>query len=105
MQKIACLLTLLLCAQGASAQEAPGTGKVVDETWKALQGANVVAYGPEGKVLSYAISGEDGTFLLKKTDGMQRLSVSFLGYKTVNLSAGEFRDGQRIQMEPGGFQL
>jgi len=105
MQKIACLLTLLLCALGAFAQEAPGTGKVVDETGKALQGANVVAYGPEGKVLSYAISGEDGTFLLKKTDGMQRLYVSFLGYKTVNLSAGEFRDGQLIQMEPGGFQL
>ena len=105
MQRIACLFALLLCALGAFAQEAPGTGKVVDETGKVLQGANVIAYGPEGKVLSYAISGEDGTFLLKKTDGMQRLSVSFLGYKTVNLSAEAFRDAQLIRMEPGGFQL
>ena len=105
MQRIACLLALLLWALGASAQEAPGSGKVVDETGTALQGANVVAYGPEGKVLSYAISGEDGTFLLKKTDGTQRLSVSFLGYKTVNLSAEAFKDGQLIRMEPGGFQL
>ena len=64
MQRIACLLALLLWALGAFAQEAPGTGKVVDETGKALKGANVVAYGPEGKVLSYAVTGEDGTFLL-----------------------------------------
>ena len=105
MQRIACLLALLLWALGAFAQEAPGSDKVVDETGKALQGANVVAYGAEGKVLSYAISGEDGSFLLKKTNGMQRLSVSFLGYKTVNLSAEAFKDGRLIRMEPGGFQL
>ena len=105
MKRFSCLIASLLWVMGAFAQEAPGSGKVVDETGKALQGANVVAYGPEGKVLSYAISGGDGSFLLKKTDGMQRLSVSFLGYKTVNLSAEAFKDGQLIRMEPGGFQL
>lgn len=105
MKRLVSLMVLLLWVTGAFAQEAPGSGKVVDETGKALQGANVVAYGPEGKVLVYAISGEDGSFLLKKTNGMQRLSVSFLGYKTVNLSAEAFRDGQLIRMEPGGFQL
>lgn len=70
MKRFSCLIASLLWVMGAFAQEAPGTGKVVDETGKALQGANVVAYGPEGKVISYAISGENGTFLLKKTDGM-----------------------------------
>ena len=105
MKRLVFLMVSLLWAMGAFAQESPGSGKVVDETGKALQGANVVAYGAEGKVIRYAISGEDGSFLLKKTGGMQRLSVSFLGYKTVNLSAEAFRDGQLIRMEPGGFQL
>ena len=105
MRNIIIFLLLTLSELSAFAQEAPGSGKVVDESGKALQGANVVAYGPEGKMLSYAVTGEDGIFLLKKTGGMQRLSVSFIGYKTITLPAGQFKEGQTIRMAPGGFQL
>ena len=78
---------------------------VVDDAGKALAGANVMAYGPDGKVLSFAATGADGTFQLKKTAGLERITASFMGFKTVSIPAGQFKDGQQIRMEAGGFQL
>ena len=104
MRKIICLILLTLRALAGFAQE-PLSGKVLDENSAALPGANVIAYGAGGKAVSYAITDPDGAFSLKKTAGMEQLTVSFLGYKTVSLPAGQVRDGLQVRMEPGGFQL
>lgn len=105
MQRCLCLVALLLWTVVSFAQEGGLSGKVVDEDGKALTGTNVVAYDVAGKVLSYAVTGDDGRFRLKKSAGMGRLSVSFLGYKTVTVSSDAFRDGQEIRLAPGDFQL
>ena len=56
-------------------------------------------------MLSFAVTGADGTFQLKKTAGLERITASFMGFKTVSIPAGQFKDGQQIRMEAGGFQL
>ena len=50
MKRLTIVLFLLLSAVLAFAQE-PLSGIVVDDAGKALAGANVMAYGPDGKVL------------------------------------------------------
>ena len=104
MKRLTIVLFLLLSAVLAFAQE-PLSGIVVDDAGKALAGANVMAYGPDGKVLSFAVTGTDGAFQLKKTAGLERITASFMGFKTVSIPAGQFKDGQQIRMEAGGFQL
>ena len=104
MKRLAFFLSLLLSAAWAFAQE-PLSGIVVDDAGKALAGANVMAYGADGKVLSFAVSGADGTFQLNKTTGLERITASFMGFKTVNIPAEQFKNGQQIRMEAGGFQL
>ena len=104
MKRLAIVLFLLLSAVWGFAQE-PLSGIVVDDAGKALAGANVMAYGAGGKVLSFAVTGTDGTFQLKKTAGLERITASFMGFKTVSIPAGQFKDGQQIRMEAGGFQL
>ena len=79
MKRLAIVLFLLLSAVWGFAQE-PLSGIVVDDTGKALAGANVMAYG-------------------------ERITASFMGFKTVSIPAGQFKDGQQIRMEAGGFQL
>ena len=104
MKRLAIVLLLLLSAVWVFAQE-PLSGIVVNDTGKELAGANVMAYGPDGKVLSFAVTGADGTFQLKKTAGLEKITASFMGFKTVSIPAGQFKDGQQIRMEAGGFQL
>ena len=104
MKRLAIVLFLLFSAVSSFAQE-PLSGIVVDDAGKALAGANVMAYGPDGKVLSFAVTGEDGTFQLKKTAGLVKITASFMGFKTVSIPAALFKDGQQIRMEARGFQL
>ena len=92
MKRLAIVLFLLLSAVWGFAQE-PLSGIVVDDTGKALAGANVMAYGPDGKVLSFAVTGTDGAFQLKKTARLEKITASFMGFKTVSIPAG--RSGWR----------
>ena len=104
MKRLAIILCLLQSAVLSFAQE-PLSGIVVDDAGKALAGANVMAYGPDGKVLSFAVTGANGAFQLKETAGLEKITASFMGFKTVSIPAGQFKDGQQIRMEAGGFQL
>ena len=99
MKRLTIVLFLLLSAVLAFAQE-PLSGIVVNDTGKALAGANVMAYGADGKVLSFAVTGTDGTFQLKKTAGLERITASFMGFKTVSIPAGQFKDGSRSGWRP-----
>ncbi len=64
MKRLTFVLFLLLSAVWVFAQE-PLSGIVVDDAGKALAGANVMAYGPDGKVRSFAVALSDGTFQVK----------------------------------------
>ena len=80
MKRLAFILCLLQSAVLSFAQE-PLSGIVVDDAGKALAGANVMAYGPDGKVLSFAVTGADGTFQLKETAGLEKITASFMGWR------------------------
>ena len=95
----------LLCQAVCTFAQAPLSGTVLDDTGKPLAGANVVAYGAGNKVLSFATAGADGTFQLRKTAELEKITASFMGFKTITIPAGQFKDGQQIRMEAGGFQL
>lgn len=82
------LLALLLCLlSGGSlwAQDSLRTisGKILDEKNEALLGASVSLLQPDGKLKTGAVSGKDGSFLLKHVArGSYTLRVTFVGYKT-----------------------
>ena len=94
MKRLTIVLFLLLSAVLAFAQE-PLSGIVVDDAGKALAGANVMAYGPDGKVLSFAVTGADGTFQLKKTAGLERITGSRLSAFLQGSSRTASRSGWR----------
>lgn len=104
MKRLTVIFCLLLWACAASAQDTL-RGIVVDDTGVVLPGANVMAYGTSGKVLCFSVTESDGTFQLTKTDGLERITASFMGFKTVSIPAEQFKDGQKIIMEAGGFKL
>ena len=80
-------------------------GTVHDASGQPLPGANVVLYSDADKVLTFATVGQDGHFSLKHVPGADRLTVSFIGYKTFTISVGDFRDGQDIVLAESAFQL
>ena len=80
-------------------------GTVHDASGQPLPGANVVLYSDAGRLLTFTTVGQDGRFSLKHMPGAERLTVSFIGYKTFTISVGDFRDGQDIVLEESAFQL
>ena len=80
-------------------------GTVHDVSGQPLFGANVVAYSADGKLLAYTSVNKDGYFSLKRLPDAERLTVSFMGYKSVILSVAGFRDGQDIVLTENVFQL
>ena len=80
-------------------------GTVHDASGQPLPGANVVLYSDADKVLTFATVGQDGHFSLKHVPGADRLTVSFIGYKTFTISVEDFREGQDIVLAESAFQL
>ena len=80
-------------------------GTVHDASGQPLPGANVVLYSDAGRLLTFTTVDQDGRFSLKHMPGAERLTVSFIGYKTFTISVGDFRDGQDIVLEESAFQL
>ena len=80
-------------------------GTVHDASGQPLLGANVVLYSDAGKLLTFTTVGQDGRFSLKHVPGADRLTVSFIGYKTFTISVGDFRAGQDIVLAESAFQL
>ena len=80
-------------------------GTVHDASGQPLPGANVVLYSDAGRLLTFTTVGQDGRFSLKHVPGADRLTVSFIGYKTFTISVGDFRDGQDIVLAESAFQL
>ena len=83
----------------------PFEGTVHDASGQPLPGANVVLYSDADKVLTFATVGQDGHFSLKHVPGADRLTVSFIGYKTFTISVEDFREGQDIVLAESAFQL
>ena len=102
-------LLILLCVLGAvkGMPQSPLLlrGSVHDASGCPLSGANVVLYSAGNKLLAYTTVDKEGCFSLKHVPEADRLTVSFIGYKSVTLSVDGFRDGQDIVLAESAFQL
>ena len=103
------LILILVCvlgvAKGMAQSPLSFRGAVHDASGQPLTGANVVLYSEDGKLLAYASVDKDGCFSLKRLPDAERLTVSFMGYKSVVLPVAGFRDRQDIVLTEKVFQL
>ncbi len=81
-------VTLVLCVvislSQAMAQNRAITGKVMDETGKALEGASVMTKGSKSAVLTKT----DGSFSIQVAPGVKSLVVSYIGSEVYEITLG-----------------
>ena len=105
MRTLVLILSLFVLGMARGMAQSPFRGTVHDASGRPLTGANVVAYSADGKILAYTSVDKDGCFSLKRLPDAERLTVSFMGYKSVTLPVGKFKDGQNIVLTESAFQL
>ena len=107
MGRIICILSFLLMTCAALAQKEV-TGRLTDkQTGEALVGANVMVKNAEGKLVKFATTREDGTFLIKLSAWNQGMTihVSMIGMKTYTAPLSEEMTKLDIRMEEDTQEL
>lgn len=107
MGRIICILTFLLMTCSALAQKEVA-GRLTDkQTGEALVGANVMVKNEEGKLVKFATTREDGTFLIKLSAWNQGMTihVSMIGMKTYTAPLSEEMTKLDIRMEEDTQEL
>lgn len=102
-------LLVLLCILTSNQAFAQKTisGKVIDTSKDALEGANVIALGDNNRTICYAITNGNGVFHLEVPDSIKpkEVKVRYIGYDTKTVPFSEMKDGMVIAMKAGKFQL
>lgn len=103
------LHTFLFFSVGVSAQNFTLTGKVVDETGKALPGAHLTLLYPWGEDVKSTVTEANGKFKMEEVErGGYRLKATFVGYSElvgeVNLKDKNLDVGT-LRLEPDATQL
>ena len=107
MGRIICILSFLLMTCSALAQKEV-TGRLTDkQTGEALVGANVMVKNVEGKLVKFATTREDGTFLIKLSAWSKGMTihVSMVGMKTYTAPLLEETGKLEIRMEEDTQEL
>jgi len=107
MGRIICILSFLLMTCSAFAQKEV-TGRLTDkQTGEALVGANVMVKNAEGKLVKFATTREDGTFLIKLSAWSKGMTihVSMVGMKTYTAPLTEEIKKLDIRMEEDTQEL
>ena len=80
-------------------------GRITDlKTKEAVQGASVSEVDADGRILKGAATDIEGNFILKVTNTRNKLSVSYVGYKTITVNISS-RSTINFQLDPGGADL
>lgn len=82
------LLFLLFASVTAIAQNVAVSGKITDETGKALEGATVEEKGKKNS----AVTNAEGMFQLTVSSGKARLTISYVGYEQQEVAVGDQRE-------------
>ena len=83
------------------------SGRIVDTDKEGLDGANVLVRDSAKHVVCYAIAGEDGKFSLEISPEKKpvKVTVSFMGFQTLEMPVSALKDGMVIKMKKGKFLL
>ena len=107
MGRIICILSFLLMTCSAFAQKEV-TGRLTDkQPGEALVGANVMVKNAEGKLVKFATTRDDGTFLIKLSAWSKGMTihVSMVGMKTYTAPLTEEMTKLDIRMEEDTQEL
>lgn len=105
MRKYIFTMVLLLATVASNRLQAQAVtirGKITDKQSKVpIAGASVSELDADERIVKGASSDIEGNFVLKINNPKHKLSVSFIGYKTINQSIGG-RTVINVQLEEGG---
>ncbi len=82
LQKNCILLLFLISSFSIKAQNFSVSGKVTDESGKALEGATVLEKGTK----SSTVTNQGGTFQLNVSSGKAKLAISFVGHEPLEIA-------------------
>ncbi|MGI8635374.1 MAG: TonB-dependent receptor plug domain-containing protein, partial [Segetibacter sp.] len=82
LQKNCILLLFLISSFSIRAQSFSVSGKVTDDSSKALEGATVLEKGTKNST----VTREDGSFQLNVSSGRAKLAISFVGHEPLEIS-------------------
>ncbi|MEO5683883.1 MAG: SusC/RagA family TonB-linked outer membrane protein [Chitinophagaceae bacterium] len=104
--KTCCIIFLLIAGLSAMAQNAAAPlvirGKITDKKSKeAIHGASVSEIDGDGRILKGTATDLEGNFVIKITNPKNKISVSYVGYKTISQAIGG-RTAINFQVEQGG---
>jgi len=109
IKKISCLFMLLACCWLVGTAQAPTnilTGKVTDKRNKQpIHGASVSEIDADGRIVKGASTDIEGNFVLKTTNPKNRITVSYVGFKTSQPQGINGRSSINIQLEGGETSL
>ncbi len=94
------LLFLPLLVQGQTF-----SGHVRDSKGAAVSYANVTTLNALGKMMTYAITSDDGSFAIQLPDSTMSLSVSALGYRTLVTPRKKVSDGMTFTLVAEAYHL
>ena len=97
LSRVITSLLFLLCCAGAMAQNTDVSGKVMDEQGEPVIGASVVQKGTSNGT----VTDIDGNFAFKAPQG-STIVVSYIGYKNVELKAGQ---ELKVQLKTNASEL
>jgi len=96
------LATVIFTGLGAFAQEAVMvTGKITDKNGKPIEGASVTEVDAEKRIVRGVSTDVSGNFALKITSTKNKLSISIIGYKSVENLSLATRRVFNISLEQG----
>lgn len=91
-------------AEASAARQAPTTGRVVDTDGAAVAYATVVLLDGQTQVAGTATAA-DGSFSLKTPAGSYRLTIQYLGYKTLERDVQSPGDLGHFVLEPQSVEM
>jgi hypothetical protein len=105
MKRILLLLWFVANLTLVNAQVLSGT--VMDENRKPIQDVNMVLVDRSSKTLSFTLTDEQGRFSIQMPKDTTSLKLVFrlLGYKSVSIGLGDFKDKQTVVMRSTAIQL
>ena len=104
------IISAALWCVGAMAQTTEGSGnvikgKIVDiKTKEAIQGASVSEVDADGRIIKGAATDIEGNFILRITNPRNKISVSYVGYKSTMVSINN-RSTINFSLDAGGSEL